>query len=265
MPTPLRRKTRQSAPLAAMEARSVDAIPRGGEWQYEPKWDGFRCLLSRDGEQGRACVRSPGEDLTRYFPELVEAALRLKATAFPARWRDRGAARQDVFVRRSAAANSSGGEPHQEIVAGDARAVSGVRPAGDGERQEALRATAQQAAAGAGSVCQNPVQVANHFRLSPATTELRDGAKMARAGRRRLRRRDRQAPRPALSVRQSRRHAEDQEFPQRRLRRRRLSLRHQQTGGKKVVGSLLLGLYDEAGCCIMSASPRPSSRRRSPR
>ncbi|WP_349628150.1 ATP-dependent DNA ligase [Bradyrhizobium lablabi] len=67
--------------MAAMEARSVDAIPRGAEWQYEPKWDGFRCLLSRRGE--RVDLRSKsGEDLARYFPELVQAALQLKATAF---------------------------------------------------------------------------------------------------------------------------------------------------------------------------------------
>src|SRR4051795_9280266 len=65
----------------AMEARSVDAIPRGDEWQYEPKWDGFRCLLTR--HDGSVALRSKsGEDLTRYFPELVEAALRLKATQF---------------------------------------------------------------------------------------------------------------------------------------------------------------------------------------
>jgi ATP-dependent DNA ligase len=64
-----------------MEARSVDAIPRGPEWQYEPKWDGFRCLLSRQG--GKVGLRSKsGEDLARYFPELVEAALELKATDF---------------------------------------------------------------------------------------------------------------------------------------------------------------------------------------
>jgi ATP-dependent DNA ligase len=64
-----------------MEARSVDAIPRGSEWQYEPKWDGFRCLLSRDGE--RVDLRSKsGEDLARYFPELVAAARKLKATDF---------------------------------------------------------------------------------------------------------------------------------------------------------------------------------------
>jgi ATP-dependent DNA ligase len=79
-----RRKTdpkRCQPALAAMEARSVDAIPRGPEWQYEPKWDGFRCLLSRDG--GEVALQSKsGEDLTRYFPELVAAALELKATTF---------------------------------------------------------------------------------------------------------------------------------------------------------------------------------------
>src|ERR1700736_6841988 len=82
---PSRRKTASkpsgSASLAAMEARSVDAIPRGPEWQYEPKWDGFRCLLSRQGRKVDLRSKS-GEDLARYFPELVEAALKLKATAF---------------------------------------------------------------------------------------------------------------------------------------------------------------------------------------
>jgi ATP-dependent DNA ligase len=64
-----------------MEARSVDTIPRGTEWQYEPKWDGFRCLLYRHGETVELRSKS-GEDLTRYFPELVRAALALKATNF---------------------------------------------------------------------------------------------------------------------------------------------------------------------------------------
>jgi ATP-dependent DNA ligase len=64
-----------------MEARSVEAIPRGREWQYEPKWDGFRGLLSRNGTKVDLRSKS-GEDLTRYFPELVEAALKLKATEF---------------------------------------------------------------------------------------------------------------------------------------------------------------------------------------
>jgi ATP-dependent DNA ligase len=64
-----------------MEARSVDVIPRGAEWQYEPKWDGFRCLLSRSGRKVDLRSKS-GEDLGRYFPELVAAALDLNATAF---------------------------------------------------------------------------------------------------------------------------------------------------------------------------------------
>ena len=64
-----------------MEARSVDAIPRGDEWQYEPKWDGFRCLLSRHGSKVELRSKSD-EDLTRYFPDLVEAAIKLKAAEF---------------------------------------------------------------------------------------------------------------------------------------------------------------------------------------
>lgn len=72
---------RRPAPLAAMEARSVDAIPRGAEWQYEPKWDGFRCLLSRRGRNVDLRSKS-GEDLARYFTELVQSALALKASEF---------------------------------------------------------------------------------------------------------------------------------------------------------------------------------------
>lgn len=55
-----------------MEARSVEKIPRGREWQYQPKWDGFRCLLSRNA--GDVDLRSKSdEDLARYFPEVVSA------------------------------------------------------------------------------------------------------------------------------------------------------------------------------------------------
>ena len=37
-------------PYSPMEALSVDTIPAGPEWLYEPKWDGFRCLAFRDGK-----------------------------------------------------------------------------------------------------------------------------------------------------------------------------------------------------------------------
>jgi ATP-dependent DNA ligase len=67
--------------IEAMEARSVDAIPIGQEWQYEPKWDGFRCLLTRDVDAVAMHSKS-GQDLSRYFPEVVAAALALREKTF---------------------------------------------------------------------------------------------------------------------------------------------------------------------------------------
>jgi ATP-dependent DNA ligase len=64
-----------------MEALSVDEIPVGTDWQYEPKWDGFRCLTFRDGRKVDLQSKS-GRSLTRYFPELVEAVLAIKAERF---------------------------------------------------------------------------------------------------------------------------------------------------------------------------------------
>jgi ATP-dependent DNA ligase len=64
-----------------MEALSVDEIPEGENWQYEPKWDGFRRLIFRDG--GKVDLQSKsGQSLTRYFPELVAAVASLKARRF---------------------------------------------------------------------------------------------------------------------------------------------------------------------------------------
>lgn len=68
-------------PFAPMEARSVDEIPTGQEWQYEPKWDGFRCLIFRDGDKVELQSKS-GQPLTRYFPDLVEAVRRIGAKRF---------------------------------------------------------------------------------------------------------------------------------------------------------------------------------------
>jgi ATP-dependent DNA ligase len=64
-----------------MEALSVDAIPEGPEWQYEPKWDGFRCLAFRDGKKIELQSKSE-QPLARYFPELVKAVAALKAQRF---------------------------------------------------------------------------------------------------------------------------------------------------------------------------------------
>jgi ATP-dependent DNA ligase len=64
-------------PFLPMEALSVDHIPSGPEWQYEPKWDGFRCLVFREGDRIELQSKA-GQPLTRYFPELVEDIRRVK-------------------------------------------------------------------------------------------------------------------------------------------------------------------------------------------
>jgi ATP-dependent DNA ligase len=64
-----------------MEALLVPEIPRGGHWQYEPKWDGFRCLVFRDGDQVALQSKS-GQPLARYFPEVVESVRRLPGKRF---------------------------------------------------------------------------------------------------------------------------------------------------------------------------------------
>jgi ATP-dependent DNA ligase len=69
------------ADLAPMEATSVETIPVGDSWQYEPKWDGFRCLVFRDGNE--IDLRSKaGQPLGRYFPEMIAAVGALKAKRF---------------------------------------------------------------------------------------------------------------------------------------------------------------------------------------
>jgi ATP-dependent DNA ligase len=54
-----------------MEALLAAELPIGEGWQYEPKWDGFRCLARRDGEEVTLTSKS-GKPLDRYFPEVVE-------------------------------------------------------------------------------------------------------------------------------------------------------------------------------------------------
>ncbi|HYJ83567.1 MAG TPA: ATP-dependent DNA ligase [Allosphingosinicella sp.] len=64
--------------LPPMEAKLVDSLPEGEGWQYEPKWDGFRCLVFRDGPEV-ALMSKSGKPLGRYFPEVVEAVLAMEA------------------------------------------------------------------------------------------------------------------------------------------------------------------------------------------
>lgn len=70
-----------SIEYAPMEADTARAIPTGAEWEYEPKWDGFRALVFRDGDDIHIMSKS-GQMLARYFPEMVEAIRGLKAEKF---------------------------------------------------------------------------------------------------------------------------------------------------------------------------------------
>ncbi|WP_426124328.1 ATP-dependent DNA ligase [Pararhizobium sp. PWRC1-1] len=56
--------------IEPMEARSAAALPFDGGWQYEPKWDGFRCLAFKEGPNVDLRAKS-GKPLARYFPEVV--------------------------------------------------------------------------------------------------------------------------------------------------------------------------------------------------
>jgi len=63
---------------APMEAKLVDKLPEGAAWQYEPKWDGFRCLAFKDDDEVELRSKA-GQPFNRYFPEIVEAMQALPA------------------------------------------------------------------------------------------------------------------------------------------------------------------------------------------
>jgi ATP-dependent DNA ligase len=65
----------------AMEARTAERLPEGPGWQYEPKWDGFRCLAFRDGKEVDLRSKS-GQPLARYFPDVAERIARLAPKRF---------------------------------------------------------------------------------------------------------------------------------------------------------------------------------------
>ena len=66
--------------IEPMEAKLVEELPEG-DWQYEPKWDGFRCLAFKAGGEVDLKAKS-GKPLARYFPEMVATLKSLKARSF---------------------------------------------------------------------------------------------------------------------------------------------------------------------------------------
>jgi ATP-dependent DNA ligase len=68
-------------PYPPAEAKSVNALPQESGWLYEPKWDGFRCLAFRQGDEV-VLQSKAGQPLGRYFPEIVAALRALPARKF---------------------------------------------------------------------------------------------------------------------------------------------------------------------------------------
>ena len=65
-----------------MEALLIAELPTGPEWHYEPKWDGFRCVIFRDGDTIDLMSKA-GKPLARYFPDLVETIRSIKPHLSP--------------------------------------------------------------------------------------------------------------------------------------------------------------------------------------
>ena len=65
-------------PIRPQLARPAKKLPEGEGWRYEPKWDGFRTIVFRDGREVLLQSRG-GRPMNRYFPEVVEQVLELPA------------------------------------------------------------------------------------------------------------------------------------------------------------------------------------------
>ncbi len=115
-------------PVSPMLAKLARELPTTPGLLYEPKWDGFRCIVFRDGDDVELGSRNE-KPLTRYFPDLVEP---LRA-ALP----DRAVVDGEIVIatdRRSRlrpplAAHPSGGEPRGHARRGDAGSLRRVRSA----------------------------------------------------------------------------------------------------------------------------------------
>ena len=68
-------------PFQPMESKQVDEVPRGEQWGYEPKWDGFRCLAFRDGDDVQLQSKAM-KPLARYFPDVVAFMKSMTAQRF---------------------------------------------------------------------------------------------------------------------------------------------------------------------------------------
>jgi ATP-dependent DNA ligase len=144
-----------SPPLAPMLAKAAERLPEGEGWLYEPKWDGFRALVFRQGSDLTIQSRDL-KPLDRYFPELHDALLAQlpgdcvldgEIVIASERGLDFDALQQRLHPAASRVAKLARETP-SAFVAFDALAVQGVdlRAAAQGERRAALERALEDAA-----------------------------------------------------------------------------------------------------------------------
>ena len=228
--------------LAPMEAKSVDEIPVGDEWQYEPKWDGFRTILRRDGNKIELQSKS-GQSLTRYYPDLIAAAAKIKARQF--------ALDGEIVVPQGKVFSFDDLLQRIHPAASRVAKLSKETPAllivfdllADEDGKSLLKLPLDQRRVALERFAKNYLRGHKSFRLSPATTKLADAKKWLKSAGSTLdgivaKRRD-------LPYQSGNRHGMQKIKNYRSADCVVGGFRYNE--GKPVAGSLLLGLYDDKG------------------
>lgn len=228
--------------LAPMEAKVVDEIPVGDQWQYEPKWDGFRCIAFRNGSQITLQSKA-GQPLARYFPDMVEALSELKPKKFvldgeivvPVN----GTLSFDHLLLRIHPAES-----RIRKLAKETPAVFIVFDLlGDERGQSLLDQTLEKRRAKLEAFAKKYLKRNDRIILSPATTDIKIARKwFASAG---------EGRDGIIAKRLDLPYMSGERTGMQKIKKRRTAdcvvggFRYASTG--KIVGSLLLGLYDDEG------------------
>jgi ATP-dependent DNA ligase len=223
-----------------MEALLVEALPAGDGWQFEPKWDGFRCLAFRAGDAVELKAKS-GKDLTRYFPEVAAMLAALPRKRFvldgellvPA---------GDTFSFDALQMRLHPAESRIRRLSGETPATFVLFDCLMDERGRSLLAaplTTRRAALEAFFVAVDPPPA---LRLSPYTRDLATAARWLESAGGAL---DGVVAKPVADT------YHPGERAMLKVKRRRTAdcvvggFRY--ASGERLVGSLLLGLYDDAG------------------
>ena len=230
-------------PFPPMESRSVDEIPVGDNWQYEPKWDGFRCLAFRDGENF-SCNRNPANRSRVIFRTSSPRVAKLKTQKF--------VLDGELVIPIGGALSFDELQLRLHPAASRVQKLAAAHPAlfvvfdllvGRKRKKSRAASRLRSAQARVGKICARKFQ--NERRHSPLAGH--DGSEgreeMVRQSRRQSRWHDRETARLALRIRRTQRDGEGQTDPHGRLCCRRISLCER----ARIIGSLLLGLYDDDG------------------